>query len=313
MKSVEYHSGYQNPLEKSFFSFFLQKKGILLTVLLNLIGGGIFAWIDKTKDLFSYQFILTSTELILIAFVCMAIFIVIISVFYSNNGKLSKLPWYLHQFAHYLRDRHSITEELARSQKNLSRLQREDYRHAYCDNVCNKIRDYFRILINDDTIECAIRLADRDSNNPDNSDVLYATSGRSNGFSPGRDETSEPISAKEGVPKKFFEKDYLGVYIYYNLKVAADEDHFKATKSERRYGDDVKTFMVAPINGWDSDEKSMIGLLFVTSKKSPFHKKYTESIKLFADLLGESIPKIIDLYYNSLKQNKNARRGKYDR
>ena len=209
------------------------------------------------------------------------------------------LKWYLHQLAHYLRDRNVKGEELAIEKKGLSKTQTEDSFLTFCNEICNYSRAYFRELIKDNTVECAIRLADKHTDDPSDQNIFYCTAGRSQGFNPGRDEASEPIPANRGVPCFFLRQKCHGVLIYHDLKKSADNGTFIITENEKRYHNDLKTLMVAPINGWTGKHKSMIGLLYVTSKGNPFRVKHVDSMRLIADMLAKAIPRIVDIYFDN--------------
>jgi hypothetical protein len=286
---------------QGFRDFFIRIHGIVTIVIINLACGGIFVWIDKTRQLFS-QSIDFPVGWLLLSYVGFISFILLPFLLYVRLKyyKLICLQKHLHQFAHYLRDRHAKTEEIVKeTTKPLTKLQTEDNFRTYCNGICNEIRDYFKELTGDSTVCCALRVADKESDDPADPVVVYSTAGRSRGFTPSRNETSQPITANKGVPSFFLDrKGCQGVLIYYDIKKAVAEEAFVQTINEEKYNADIKTFMVAPINGWSGCMKTMIGLLYVTSKKSPFGKKYVDSIKMFADLLGESIPKIVELSFD---------------
>jgi len=53
---------------------------------------------------------------------------------------------------------------------------------------------------------------------------------------------------------------------------------------------DIKTLMIAPINGYIDEEKGMVGILYVTSAENPFMQMHLEPLMAFADSLGLVYP-----------------------
>ena len=61
------------------------------------------------------------------------------------------------------------------------------------------------------------------------------------------------------------------------------------THACRKYTDEIKTMMVAPLNAWDGKRQSMIGLLYVTSReKNIFSIKYVDSMRFVADIVAKA-------------------------
>lgn len=151
------------------------------------------------------------------------------------------------------------------------------------ERAVQAIASFFRARLGDDTINCAIRLAE----NRDGHQV-YATRARSDGMEPTRKVNSEPIPADMGLACALRQKDNLGVFIIRDIAEAVDSGMWKRTKNDSL--PDVRTLMVAPINGWEHGGKVMIGILYVTSRKNPFAPAHTLPAKAIADLLGLVYP-----------------------
>jgi hypothetical protein len=105
---------------------------------------------------------------------------------------------------------------------------------------------------------------------------------------PTRKENSEPIPADKGLASALRQKGNLGVFIIRDIAEAVDSGMWMKTKNDSL--PDVRTLMVAPINGWEHGEKVMIGILYVTSRKNPFAPAHTLPSKAIADLLGLVYP-----------------------
>ena len=78
--------------------------------------------------------------------------------------------------------------------------------------------------------------------------------------------------------------------IYLDINEAIELGLFKKTKSEEKYPNEIKTMIVCPLNAWDGSRKSMIGILYITSRKgNVFSEKHVDSARFIADTLANSI------------------------
>jgi hypothetical protein len=85
--------------------------------------------------------------------------------------------------------------------------------------------------------------------------------------------------------------------LYNDIDAAADKGAFKITQSERQYSKEIITMMVAPLNGWDGEKRSMLGLLYITSRnKRTFSVKYTDTTLFAADMFARSLVNTIELF-----------------
>ncbi len=86
----------------------------------------------------------------------------------------------------------------------------------------------------------------------------------------------------------FRKKDKVGVCIFRNLAKAIADEAWKEQPNDRL--PDIKTVMIAPINGHIDGQKSMLGLLYVSSSGNPFLQLHIEPLMAFADTLGLVYP-----------------------
>lgn len=165
----------------------------------------------------------------------------------------------------------------------------ERYR-AYHNDQTDRIADFFRCLLQDESVNCAIRLADiRDGNR------VYVTWGRSKRMDPSRQDHSQPVPSEGSIAAAILRHDEMGVYYVPNVREVSAED------KEDKWADDpdcqlhdVTALMVAPINtyGSSSSKKFMLGLLYITSGRSGISPLCVEPLKAIADALGFVYPRI---------------------
>jgi len=130
-----------------------------------------------------------------------------------------------------------------------------------------------------------------------------------------RQETTENIPANKGIPSYFNKKDRQGVLIYNDIQKAAKKDLYQLTKNDEKYSSEIVTMMVAPLNAWadenydqqviknkkdevseEDDRPEMIGLLYVTSRKSDvFGPLHVDSMCFAADLTASSISSTVEI------------------
>jgi hypothetical protein len=190
----------------------------------------------------------------------------------------------LHDLCHKMRD---LTIEI-RSLARVGDVGR--YKQSF-DNfpqeVCKGIANFFGAMLKRDSIGCAIRLADADETGTQ----VYRTVGRAN-MREGRKQGSEPISSEEGIARRIRqEPNCQGVHIIPTIADAKAKGWWKECPNDGL--PDIKSLMVAPINGKIRDERSMIGILYVTCSCDVFRNRHVEPMMAFADLLGMVYPSII--------------------
>jgi len=193
----------------------------------------------------------------------------------------------VHRLTHSMRDDIASLLEAARSAQTAQRyLERYDRFH---DDVADRIAEVFRQITNDLTINCAIRLAEQK-----NGDAEYATKGRSKNMDPSRSSLSKPIPSDRGIARYLRDKERRGVFVIEDIQQAIDGNAWHETPTDGLH--DVKTLIVAPINGYGVPadggpfEKTMLGMLYVTSRDSRFTQFHCELLMGLADLLGLTYP-----------------------
>lgn len=215
---------------------------------------------------------------------------VAIGFYYLRKRSIRSLniKWFLHQFAHCLREKQ--TKEYEYLYNYLDKIDiciEEDLFNDFVKELCEHTKDYFRLIINNDSIESAVRLAANRGQEEENPDIVFRTVARSSGLEPKRRETTQDISIYEGIPKYFKDRGCRGVLVYNDIEAAAVEGAFTLTASEAAFPTDIKTFMVAPLNAWDGERQGMIGLLYVTSRSENIFKvKHIDSLRFVADLIA---------------------------
>jgi hypothetical protein len=183
-----------------------------------------------------------------------------------------------HQLSHYVRDE---VINIISSATDMNEYFKK-YK-AFNNDVAEKIAKLFRAIVLDKTINCGIRLAQEIEGKD-----FYVTVGRSKNLDPRREKITSPISGDEGIPALLRMQDNKGVCIIRDIEQAIKDGLWKQSESDKFT--DLKTLMVAPINGFVDGQKSMLGLLYITSKSNVFRNIHTESCKAVADFLGIIYP-----------------------
>lgn len=273
-----------------FMGFLTRWRGHSTTILLGMPLMGVpFWWPDKWSQTWS----ISPTNIVSHCSVALVVLLVS-AFFYLRHRSIRSLSIkaQLHEIAHHLRD--GVSELFRRTSAPSGRPKKNDPRSEakhivdFANSVSDKARDYFRLLIGDQTIECAIRLAHEYPCLGGSPILKYRTVGRSSGLSAKRKTTSEPIPHNSGIPK-FFRSvhDNQGILFYQDITTAISKDVFHKTKNEDHYPNDIITMMVAPLNGWDGNSNDMIGLVYITSRKSKvFNAAHVDAMKFIADSLA---------------------------
>jgi hypothetical protein len=194
----------------------------------------------------------------------------------------------LHRLTHFLRDDVAGILESANSpEENRQALYRERYNHFH-NSAADHIAEVFRRLTGDTTVNCAIRLAQRTNGYSE-----YITVGRSQNMHPSRRDISFPIPSDKGIAHFLREKKRQGVFVVNDIQQASTDTVWLATPTDKL--PDVKHLLIAAINGYnlvarDSREKTMVGILYVTSSERAFGQRHVDLVMSFADLLGLAYP-----------------------
>jgi len=196
----------------------------------------------------------------------------------------------LHDLAHYLRDHQSKIYHFGLNRKTAHEESVLESLTEHCDHVCEHIKDYFALMTHDSTINAAIRIAVETSGPDGAPHIAYRTLGRSSGLNRLRADTTEDISADRGIPRYLIEEqDCKGVLRYNDIDEAERLGAFYPTKNDKLYSHEIRTMLIAPINGWDGKKRSMLGILFVTARNDRvFERAQVDSMKFVSDMIAPS-------------------------
>lgn len=286
---THYVDGY-NSWKLGFMGFLVQLRGHITGLLFGIpLMGSPFWWPEHWPDNFTVNFGIALGSLS--AFI---LTLCILSLFYLRKRSIRSLAVKasLHDISHNLRDQ--ISELFRRTSAGSGKPKKSDgaaeARHivAFAHSIADKIRDHFRLLTRDATIECAIRIAHQYPSAEGGNKLMYRTIGRSSGLNPKRKASSKPIPFDSGIPS-FFRSEHggQGVLFYSDITKAIASGAFLKTPNEETFPEEIATMMVAPLNGWDGNSCDMIGILYVTSRrKSGFRASQVDSMKFVADALA---------------------------
>ena len=227
--------------------------------------------------------------------ICIIILLLFFVLKYIKKRSLRSLEMknQLHVIAHAIRDVQIDVAKKAKINDNCPDIK------AISDDLCLQIQKYFKILIPNKDIGVAIRIADKSGVEATSS---YKTYGRA-GLNQHRHESSEPLRRDAGVARRLITKKFCkGVSIYNDLNAAIEHGSYHETSNDIKYPNDVKKMMVAPINGWDSEKKAMLGILFITSNspEKTFAHKHVDSMAFVTDILATMYSDLI--LYNIIKK-----------
>ena len=196
----------------------------------------------------------------------------------------------LHGLFHEMRDE-AEKVILPLSEENDPNVGMARYRErygAFHNGIAERTAIFFRCLLRDQTVNCAIRLADLHQG-----ERVYVTWGRSRNMDPTRAERTVPVPSEGSIAAALLRHEERGVYYVPNVREVTEED-----KKDKWHDDpntqlnDLTALMVAPINAYGGGRKFMLGLLYVTSRESRLCSMCAEPLKAIADALGFVYPRI---------------------
>lgn len=285
-KCVLHYTDGREAWKKTISYLILSKQGIAGAIILSMLSMGSwpFWWPSDLKNKS------IGLESILIVVSIMVVLIALFGLIYLRRRTIRSLDikFMLHQFMHDMRDYHS---RLFRYKKEIHKNKDRDFTSEYSEHllcIANHIRELFRRLINNSSIEVAIRLAypiERQEGN-----VEYITRVRTSGLNQNRSETSEPIKANKGIPRYLIEKKSHEVLIYQDIKQAIEFNLFQKTENEEKYPDEIKTMIVCPLNAFDGIRCSMIGILYIVARdENLFKEEHVDYARFVSDATANSI------------------------
>ncbi|HEX5355272.1 MAG TPA: hypothetical protein VFW93_03580, partial [Aquabacterium sp.] len=266
--------------------FWVRIKGIVATVFITAVTAGTPWWHPEP---FEANFTVKSSYLFLVVTLGLGIFFSLGFIYLRVRSIRSlETKYYLHRLAHDVRDRQT---ELHRKLRDLGGYTQEQL-HIDLESLLNEVVEnvaaHFRLLTGDNSVCAAIRLARYDV---EQQSIVYRTYARSKGLNPKRKKNSEDIPVSQGIPRYLREKnESRGILIYNDLDEAEKMGLFQKTKNDRDFPDDIRTLMVAPMNAWSGAEESMLGILYVSSrKKGVFGAILVDSMLFAADVTASAV------------------------
>lgn len=291
---VEFLTGGRNSWKLDHMGILNRKRGIVVSVGIGIVlMTGPPWWWD------SWGFIAYSTYLTL-SFIAVDVCMLVGGIVYLRWWALRSLEikYRLHELTHGIRDK--FTEfclYTAHGQSDLSQPVRN-----FAHSSCVAIRNYMSPILQDSDLGVAVRLAsyvpvEKPGEKAGHMEVVhgpfYKTAGRAN-LCESRAITTEDISACEGVPGFLLAKGSHGILRYNNLEKAISIGAFRKTMNEDLFSHEVRTLAVAPMNAWDGERHRMIGILYLTSKKSfILPTKHVDTLKALADLMAVAFASVI--------------------
>lgn len=289
--AVEYYLEGRDAWRRGFGNVFLRIRGILISIVLSIIFLTGSPW--WLSNLFPKYYIINSSYYITGALSYFFI-LFMLGIIYLRRRTLRSLyiKYYLHQLAHQIRDKEAELYIQVHPNRKYSKSKIESHLRIYLSDISELLKRYFQLLLKEENIDVAIRLASTDDRQ-----IVYKTYARSKGLNPRRAKYSEPIAIDEGAPKFFRqEKRSQGVLFINDIEQASEENKYKLTRTNTEFKDEIKTMMIAPMNAWDGQSIDMIGLLYITSgKRNIFKMKDVDALAFVSDTLATSVSNIINI------------------
>ncbi|MCG3150714.1 MAG: hypothetical protein PCFJNLEI_04215 [Verrucomicrobiae bacterium] len=192
----------------------------------------------------------------------------------------------LHKLAECVRD----DSRAVLREKNLSADQAI---RQHVANFADLIRDLFRQLARNSTVEVAVRVAYPITSNQ----FQYRTVARTSGLNSKRSETSVPLDPREGVAATLLQRRGKCVVFIDDLEEAIRQGFFRKTPNEEEYRSEISTLMIAGLNAHrpNSERNEMIGILYIVSRDNrPFSVYLMDSIAFSADMLALSVSLLVE-------------------
>lgn len=244
-------------------------RGIAAAPLSVMILSGIPWWWPN-----NFWSITISFEMIIPTIIIIISLFLLASLYYLRvrSRRSLDMKYGLHMIPHTLRNQYCEIK---------SKSQKTDI-EAISDVLCEKIQRYFSILIPRTHIGVALRLANMEAGKK-----IYETVGRSC-LDQHRKDTSQHLPSDVGIARVLQDdKGKKGTLVYNDLEAASKAGAFKKDDNYNEYPKDIKTMMVAPVNGWDGEKKSMLGILYVTSDEDNiFKEKHADTMGFVSDVIA---------------------------
>lgn len=216
------------------------------------------------------------------------IFILIINFIKTLETYTLNTKKNLYRISHTLRDYQSQIYRIQKdlNQKEYDLLNIKSQLTEMVRKICEGIQNFYSDILNDDSLAVAIRLATLQDNGK-NSQIVYKTFARSTNLNLNRNQYSEGVPINHGIPRFFQDRNNEGVLIINDLIEASKFGLYKLTRSDHYFPDEIVSIAVTPMKSWDGNEESVIGLLYLTSRKrAAFSYKDVDLILFIANTIS---------------------------
>ena len=293
--------------------FFKRLRGVYFSIGLSifLTTGPPFWWPNNWKTLIPSTITL-NTSYVLWASVFLLTLTIAATLYYirRRTQRLHLMSLKLHDLAHESRD--YLCDLMRQTHVDPDVVgeifEKTLFKHV-SDKLCESIASYYRELIRDQSIGCAIRLGVVDASIA-NGEMVYVTVGRSTNMSKSRDATSKPIPRSQGIPHFFESEDRAcqGALYYDDIDKAAASKAYTKTVNDEKFKHEIVSMVVVPINGWNGTKTDLIGLLYITSKtKKALNIRYLDYMKFGGDFVASIFTCIV----SRLNSVRNSQSGLY--
>jgi hypothetical protein len=197
----------------------------------------------------------------------------------------------LHSMSHEMRD--SICSML---QRTGARKSKHDLHHeaqhliSASNTIAERIVKYYGTLTRTDCVSAVIRLA-ADDPCDDNDMTHFVTVGRAGALDPKRKGGTQAIPENVGLPKLLGSEkiNASGVVFIEDVKKATEHHLYVETQNEIDFPDDYNCIIAVPLNGWNGQKKTLIGILTIAgrNKSKLLCVHHIDLLKAIGDRLAE--------------------------
>ena len=160
----------------------------------------------------------------------------------------------------------------------------------FCNDICGIVAAYFRLLINEPTIQCVMKIAISEKQG----DASYKITGSSkNSFS--MKAISNNISLKDGIAKFFLNKNAQGVLIVLDVYAAAEHGIISNEEVDNLWHVfDVNYLLVSPLVWFEESRSVILGFIYLTSNNNIFNANQIDEIRIISDLISPNLNRIAE-------------------
>ena len=163
-----------------------------------------------------------------------------------------------------------------------------------CNRACEIIASYFRIVVNDSSIHCVMKVAIAEE---DYDDILYKVVGSSkNAIS--MKLISNSMMSLDGIARFFLNIDGQGVLIIRNISEAAELGMISKEEVDNIWCVfSMNTLMVSSLIWFKNNNSVVLGFVYLTSDSNVFNANHVDDLIALSESISPKIIKIVEQFH----------------